>query len=123
MMVLAGAILITLGMTLLFLTFLAGFQTELVFFGFMTTVGLGNGMVIPNATAGMLSVRPQLAGTASGLGSAIMIGGGAALSAIAGTMLNGETGAWPLLWIMMLTSFAALACILYTIHRERRSAR
>ena len=123
MMVLVGAILITLGMTLLFLTFLAGIQTELVFFGFMTTVGLGNGMVIPNATAGMLSVRPQLAGTASGLGSAIMIGGGAALSAMAGIMLNEETGAWPLLWIMMLTSFAALACILYTIHRERQLAR
>jgi DHA1 family bicyclomycin/chloramphenicol resistance-like MFS transporter len=30
--------------------------------------GLGNGMVLPNATSGMLSVRPHLAGTASGLG-------------------------------------------------------
>ena len=35
---------------------------------------------MPNATAGLLSVRPHLAGSASGLGSAIMIGGGAALS-------------------------------------------
>jgi DHA1 family bicyclomycin/chloramphenicol resistance-like MFS transporter len=52
------------------------------FFGFMTFVGLGNGMVLPNATSGMLSVRPHLAGTASGLGGALMIGGGAALSAL-----------------------------------------
>jgi DHA1 family bicyclomycin/chloramphenicol resistance-like MFS transporter len=58
------------------LLFLAGLKTALVFFGFMTFVGLGNGMVLPNATSGMLSVRPHLAGTASGLGGAIMIGGG-----------------------------------------------
>jgi DHA1 family bicyclomycin/chloramphenicol resistance-like MFS transporter len=57
-------------------------QDALSFFGFMTFVGLGNGMVLPNATSGMLSVRPHLAGTASGLGGAIMIGGGAALSAL-----------------------------------------
>jgi DHA1 family bicyclomycin/chloramphenicol resistance-like MFS transporter len=50
----------------------------------MTFVGLGNGMVLPNATSGMLSVRPHLAGTASGLGGALMMGGGAALSALAG---------------------------------------
>ena len=31
----------------------------------MIFVGLGNGLTIPNATAGMLSVRPHLAGTAS----------------------------------------------------------
>jgi DHA1 family bicyclomycin/chloramphenicol resistance-like MFS transporter len=41
-------------------------------------------MVLPNATSGMLSVRPHLAGTASGLGGALMLGGGAALSALAG---------------------------------------
>jgi hypothetical protein len=54
----------------------------------MTFVGLGNGMVLPNATSGMLSVRPHLAGTASGLGGAIMLGGGAALSALAGALLT-----------------------------------
>ena len=50
----------------------------------MTFMGLGNGMVIPNATAGALSIRPDLAGTASGLSGAMMIGFGAALSALAG---------------------------------------
>jgi transcriptional regulator with XRE-family HTH domain len=68
----------------------------------MTFVGLGNGMVLPNATSGMLSVRPHLAGTASGLGGAIMVGGGAALSALAGIMLTGGNGAYPLIWIMLV---------------------
>ena len=52
---------------------LIGIATPFSFFFFMTVVGIGNGLVPPNATAGMLSVRPKLAGTASGLGGAIML--------------------------------------------------
>ena len=55
-------------------------------------VGLGNGMVLSNAIAGSMSVRPRLAGTASGLGGALMIGGGAALSAIATAVTGGDSG-------------------------------
>ncbi|MDP2567171.1 hypothetical protein, partial [Pseudoalteromonas marina] len=82
--------------------FLLGAGSAEVFFGLMTFVGIGNGMSIPNATAGALSVRPHLAGTASGLSGAIMIGGGAGLSALAGAMLTPEGGAYPLLWIMLI---------------------
>lgn len=92
------------------------------FFGLMTLVGLGNGMTIPNATAGMLSVRPHLAATASGLGGAIMLGGGAALSALAGAVLAPESGPAPLQWIMFLTALAAVLSILLVIRRARRNA-
>ena len=86
----------------------------------MTMVGLGNGMVISNATAGMLSVRPRLAGTASGLGGAIMIGGGAVLSALAGALLVPGRGEFPLTWIMFITSVFSVLSILAVIRRERR---
>ena len=119
-MILAGAVIVVSGMATSLLTFLAGFGTAEMFFGFMTFVGLGNGMMLPNASAGMLSVRPHLAGSASGLGGAIMIGGGAALSALAGALLSPGTGAFPLLWIMFLTSVLALASIVYVIRRERQ---
>jgi DHA1 family bicyclomycin/chloramphenicol resistance-like MFS transporter len=108
------------GLLVSLLLFLLGFKTALVFFGFMTFVGLGNGMVLPNATSGMLSVRPHLAGTASGLGGALMLGGGAALSALAGALLTRGEGAYPLLLIMLATSVLAVASILYTIRRERQ---
>jgi DHA1 family bicyclomycin/chloramphenicol resistance-like MFS transporter len=117
-MVLVGAITVMTGLILALLVFALGFKTPLSFFGFMTFVGLGNGMTIPNATAGMLSVRPHLAGTASGLGGAIMIGGGAGLSAFAGVILQPGTGAWPLLWLMLSTSVAAVAAIGFVIWRE-----
>jgi DHA1 family bicyclomycin/chloramphenicol resistance-like MFS transporter len=119
-MILWGTILSATGLTLSLLLFLVGLKTALSFFGFMTFVGLGNGMVLPNATSGMLSVRPHLAGTASGLGGAIMIGGGAALSALAGALLTGGNGAYPLILIMLTTSILAVFSILYTIRRERQ---
>ncbi len=100
--------------------FAAGLGTPFSFFGMMMFVGLGNGLVIPNATAGMLSVRPHLAGTASGLGGAIMIGGGAGLSALAGLLLTPETGAFPLLMIMCTTGICALFSIAAVYRRERR---
>ena len=54
------------------------------FFGSILFVGVGNGLLLPSANAGIVSVRPHLAGSASGLGGALMIGGGAALSVLAG---------------------------------------
>jgi DHA1 family bicyclomycin/chloramphenicol resistance-like MFS transporter len=67
----------------------------------------------------MLSIKPELAGTASGLGSAIMIGGGAALSAIAGLQLQGATSDLPLIELMLVSVFAGLLCILYVMHRNK----
>jgi DHA1 family bicyclomycin/chloramphenicol resistance-like MFS transporter len=86
----------------------------------MTFMGLGNGMVIPNATAGALSIRPDLAGTASGLSGALMIGIGAGLSALAGTLLTPGSGAFALLGLMLSTALAAIVTILAVIRRERR---
>ncbi|MGR3711638.1 MAG: multidrug effflux MFS transporter [Shimia sp.] len=119
-MVLAGCTICALGMVISLMLFFAGFATAEVFFGLMTLVGLGNGLAIPNATSGALSVRPHLAGTASGLSGAIMIGGGAALSAVAGALLGPDTGAFPLLWLMLATSLAGLVAILMVIRRERQ---
>ena len=108
------------GVALSLTMFLLGVGSPFTFFGFMTLVGMGNGMSIPNATAGMLSVRPHLAGTASGLGGAITLGGGATLSALAGFLLTPETGAFPLLWIMLITAVLGLVAIRYVIFREKQ---
>ncbi|WP_120636096.1 multidrug effflux MFS transporter [Ruegeria sp. EL01] len=119
-MVLWGCWLNALGVALSAVLFLAGLGTALSFFGFMTFVGVGNGMTIPNATSGALSVRPHLAATASGLSGAIMLGGGAGLSALAGAVLTKETGAMPLLWLMLTTAVLAIAAISVVIWRERQ---
>lgn len=121
-MVLWGTLINAGGVALSLTLFLVGLGTPLGFFGLMTCVGLGNGMAIPNATAGVLSVRPHLAGTASGLSGALMIGMGAALSALAGALLTPASGAFPLLWIMTVTAVGAVVSILLVVRRERRLA-
>ncbi len=83
----------------------------LSFFGLMTLVGLGNGMSIPNATAAMMSINPKLAGTAAGLGSAIMIGGGAGLSAIANFILIPGSSEIPLIMLMWTSVFCGLCSV------------
>ncbi len=119
-LVLWGCLANAVGGSLSLLLFMTGYDSALTFFGMMTFIGVGNGLCIPNATAGMLSVRPHLAGTASGLGGAIMIGGGAALAVLAGALLTEETGAYPLLWLMLVTSFAGISAIMMVIRRENK---
>ncbi len=119
-LIVVGTVLTSMGLAVSLMLFYAGLGSVNIFFGFMTFVGLGNGLVMPNANAGLLSVRPHLAGSASGLGGAIMIGGGAALSALAGALLQPGRGAYPLLWIMFLSSTMAVICITYVLQRERQ---
>jgi MFS transporter, DHA1 family, multidrug resistance protein len=119
-MILAGTIVTTAGLSMLALLMAADLAPAWAFFGFFSFVGIGNGMVLPNATAGMLSVRPHLAGTASGLGGAIMIGGGAALAGLAGALLGPGATAWPLLAIMLTSSWLSILAILFVIRRARQ---
>jgi DHA1 family bicyclomycin/chloramphenicol resistance-like MFS transporter len=102
---------------------LAGVAGPVMFFFFCTFIGVGNGMVIPSATAGLLSVRPQVAGTASGLGGAIMIGGGAAVSVLAGVVLEGSAKSLPLQVLMLATSTLCLLSVIYVIRRAQQVAR
>jgi len=120
-MAVTGSLLIIFGLGLSLGLALLGFHHALIFFGCCTFLGLGNGIALPNVTAGLVSVRPHLAGTASGLGSAMMVGGGAALAQFAGTLLDPATGAVPLQWLMFLTAIASLLSVLFVIWREKRA--
>ncbi len=118
-MVLIGSIVNVAGMGLLCLVTWAGVHSAYVFFGFTVAVGLGNGLTLPNANAGMLSIKPELAGTASGLGGAIQIGGGAALAALAGILLGPGASEMPLILLMLASAVLALVCILAVIRRAK----
>lgn len=119
-MMLFGAAVGTFGMLLVLLLFAIGIRTPLSFFGSILFLGLGNGLLLPSANAGIVSVRPHLAGSASGLGGALMIALGAALSVLAGTLLTPGTGAWPLIWIMLVCSLLGIATTLWVIRVAQR---
>lgn len=121
-MAIIGTLITISGLGLSAILTLSGVHHPLNFFGFCVFLGLGNGILLPNVMAGSISVRPHLAGTASGLGGAIMIGGGAALSQFASSILTVETGTLPLQLIMLGVSIMALLSVLFVIWREKRIA-
>lgn len=122
-MVLTGAAVAAFGLLLATLLSALGWDSAILFFGFCTFVGIGNGMVIPNASAGMLSVRPHLAGTASGLGSFFMIGGGAALSVVAGVVIKFGSGSLALLILMSISVVLGFLSAWFVVWREKQLAR
>lgn len=115
----AGCLISTFGIGTGLLINLFVVQHPLAVFGFCVFVGLGNGLTMPSATTGILSVRPGLAGSASGLGSAMMIGGGAGLSALAGALLSKESGAAPLLMLMVASAICSVVATFYVIRRAK----
>lgn len=121
-MILWGNLISVAGIAASVLVTALGLDSAESFFGLIVFLGLGNGLTNPNATAGLMSIRPRLAGTASGLGSSMMIGGGAALSAFAGFSLSDATGPAPLLWIMLVSTALSIVAILYVMRRTRQLA-
>ena len=117
-MVLLGAVVTAGGLGILAALSLLHLAGPLTFFGLSIFMGLGNGIGLPSANAGILSVRPDLSGTASGLGGAIMVGGGAGLSALAGALLPPGSSELPLVLLMFASSVAAMACILAVMARR-----
>ena len=112
-MMIAGTSVATLGLAAGLLAIAFVWSHPTVFFGAIVFMGLGNGLTMPSASAGALSVRPQLAGSAAGLSGALMVGGGAALSAVTGYILTDANGAVVLMGMMALSSFASLLASLY----------
>ena len=119
-MMLAGGIVATVGIALAQALFALGLATPVSFFGAITLLGAGNGLMLPSANAGIVSVRPHLAGSASGLGGAMMIGGGALLAVLAGAALGPGRGAWPLLAIMFASSALSIVTTLDVIRVAKR---
>lgn len=122
-MMIAGRLVASAGLALGLVGFLAGYVHVLLLFGATVFAGLGNGLTMPSANAGALSVRPGLAGSASGLAGALTVGGGAVLTSITGAILTGEHGASQLLGIMLFSSLMALATALYVLGIDRRALR
>ena len=88
----------------------------------MMLVGTGNGMTLPNANAGAISVRPDLAGSASGLGGFLQIGGGAALATLSGLLITEANQGMPLYIIMLFSSLSSAVVAWLMFRRSRKLA-
>jgi hypothetical protein len=78
---------------------------------------------MPSANAGALSVRPGLAGSASGLKGAVTIGGAAILTSVAGAVLTEGGGPYQLLGMMLFCSLVGLAAAVNVLRINRSEQR
>lgn len=117
---LAGRILTCTG--LLIGGVLAGFGAAhpLAFFAPCVAVGLGNGLSMPTANAQVLSIRPGLAGTASGLASAFTVLGAGLVAFCAGLVVNAANARAAVLGAMLMSSLLSLGAAVWIARAERR---
>ena len=110
-LIVIGRVLGTIGPVLAMAVIWAGFNHPAVLFSGAILVGLGNGLTLPGVNAGVMSVAPHLAGSASGLSGALTVAGGAVLTSATGALVAGapgRTGVFLLLGAMAVTSLASL---------------
>ena len=69
-------------------------------------ISFGNGLLLPNAIAGAVSVRPQAAGTASGMTGFTQMALGAAATQAVSMLLAGASTAMPMAWMMLIVVVA-----------------
>jgi MFS transporter, DHA1 family, multidrug resistance protein len=95
---------------------LAGAISPLTLFLPMLFAALGNGLTIPNATAGAISVNASMVGTAAGLAGFLQMGIGAGSAQLVGVLQDGAPFA--VFWVM-----AAAAGLAALTHRLALRAR
>jgi DHA1 family bicyclomycin/chloramphenicol resistance-like MFS transporter len=80
-------------------------------------VGFGNGLLLPTSVAGAVSIRPQVAGTASGLTGFIQMAIGASAAQLGGLVIAHGSDAMPML-LLMLAWGVATAIAVFTLVRR-----
>ena len=93
-----------------------------VMFAGAVALGLGNGLTLPGANVGVMSVAPHLAGSASGLSGAVGVVIGAVLTPLVSTLVAGENGAEMLMLSMAACGALALLSAWKVAQLERQSA-
>jgi DHA1 family bicyclomycin/chloramphenicol resistance-like MFS transporter len=80
-------------------------------------IGIGNGLLLPTAVAGAVSIRPQVAGTASGATGFIQMIIGAGAAQLSGYVVAGAASAMPMLLLMLFFGVATGAAVFTLVTR------
>lgn len=105
-MIVIALVLATASTGMVFLLLQVGQWDILAIFLPVTFMGVANGMALPNATAGAVSVHPELAGTASGLLSFVQMSLSAVFAQAAGSVQDGTPLALGLFMFLAATGAA-----------------
>jgi DHA1 family bicyclomycin/chloramphenicol resistance-like MFS transporter len=113
LLILSGRLVGLTGLLIGLVIVLVGFLHPVTFMGAVVFVGLGNGLTLPSANSGAMSVRPKLAGSASGLSGAISVAVGAILTSLTGALMTAQNGVFMMYGLMITCGMISLSCALY----------
>jgi DHA1 family bicyclomycin/chloramphenicol resistance-like MFS transporter len=119
-MILAGTLLSLASIAAMAALIASGLLAPIALFGPMLFIGVANGLVLPSGIAGAVSVRPDLAGAASGLSGSFQIGFGALVAPVVGAALSATV--WPLIAIMTICSLLAVTSLSLVAGPRRATA-
>ena len=80
-------------------------------------IGFGNGLLLPTSVAGAVSIRPQVAGTASGMTGFIQMAIGAAAAQLGGHIVAHASNALPMMLLMLAFGVATATAYLTLVRR------
>jgi DHA1 family bicyclomycin/chloramphenicol resistance-like MFS transporter len=102
-MIMAGIVfeLIGAGLTALLVATIPEAGPAIIFLP-QLVISFGNGLLLPNAIAGAISVRPQAAGAASGMTGFTQMAVGAASTQVVSIALAGGSNAMPMAWMLVI---------------------
>ena len=102
-MIMAGIVfeLIGAGLTALLVATMPEAGPAIIFLP-QLVISFGNGLLLPNAIAGAISVRPQAAGAASGMTGFTQMAVGAASTQVVSIALAGGSSAMPMAWMLVI---------------------
>ena len=119
-MMMAGRVLACTGLTLGLIAVLLGWTSVAVGFSATLCVGLGNGITMPSANAGAISMRPKLTGSAAGLMGSATVATGAVVTTVTGFLVSLGNGPAILLSMMLLCAGIALLATLMVMRINQR---
>jgi MFS transporter, DHA1 family, multidrug resistance protein len=80
-------------------------------------IGFGNGLLLPTSIAGAVSIRPQVAGTASGVTGFVQMGIAAVAAQLGGHVISHAPDALPMLLLMLAFGVATAAAVFTLVRR------
>ena len=99
-----------------------GFTNPIVIFAPLVLMGAANGLSLPLANSGIVSVRPDLAGSAAGLSQALVSWIGALCAALVSMLLTGTPSTFAFLWALTALAVMALLPSVVVLMLDRRDA-
>ena len=113
-----GIVLTIVGCLLNVLVYVAlpGWEMATIFLP-QIIIGVGNGLLLPTSVAGAVSIRPQVAGTASGVTGFIQMAIGAIAAQLGGDVIAHAADATPMLLLMLFFGIATATAVFSLVRR------